>query len=103
MLNEVLFIPKEKARISDRNIRLHLPAPLSNPFQMNERVSRADVVLAYEAWLRNKLIIGDRLITAEMERIAGLISDGTGKPVGLIGPEEEGRIIHSIIKEALNQ
>lgn len=101
-MNEIIPIPQQNARIADRNIRVHLPMPLSNPFQKNERTSDEDVAVAYEAYLRNRLIIGDKLITAEMTKIAGYVTDNTGKPVGLIGGEPEVTIIRKIIMEALS-
>lgn len=103
MFNDVIAIPQGKVNIADRNIRVHYPMPLSNPFQRNERTSEDDIAVAYEAYLRNRLITGDKLITAEMERIAGFITDDTGKPVGLIGTEPEVSVIKKIIMEALNE
>lgn len=101
MLNEIVCIPQHKAIISDRNLRIHLPMPLCNPFGRTERLNDDDITVAYESYLRNRLIIGDKLITAEMERIARLVSDKTGKPVGLIGNEPEVNVIRKIIMEAL--
>lgn len=101
-MNEVIAIPQNKAHIADRNIRVHYPMPLSNPFQRNERTSEEDIAIAYEAYLRNRLVAGDKLITSEMERIAGFVTDKTGKPVGLIGNEPEVSIIKKIIMEALS-
>jgi hypothetical protein len=102
-LNQVIAIPQDKAVIADRNIRIHYPMPLHNPFGVTERVTRDETLVAYEAWLRYKLLNGDKLITSEMERIAGFILDNTGKPVGLIGQEGEVAVISKIILEALNQ
>lgn len=99
--NEIICIPPHKAIISDRNVRVHLPMPLCNPFGKTERLNADDVSVAYESYLRNRLIIGDKLITAEMEKIASLVSDKTGKPVGLIGNEPEVNVIRKIIMEAL--
>lgn len=59
--------------------------------------------LAYEAWLRNRLISGDKLIVAEMTRIIELLRDGTSKPVGLIGSQGEVDVIRKIINEVLAQ
>lgn len=103
MLNEIICIPQHKAHIADRNIRIHLPMPLCNPFQRNERLSQEDVSVAYEAYLKNRLINGDKLITAEMEKIASLVIDKTGKPVGLIGDEPEVNVIRSLILEAIGK
>lgn len=80
---------------------MHLPMPLCNPFNKTERLNADDVSVAYESYLRNRLITGDKLITAEMEKIASLVSDKTGKPVGLIGNEPEVNVIRKIIMEAL--
>lgn len=102
MLNEVIAIPQNKAHIADRNIRVHYPMPLSNPFSKNERTSDDDIAVAYEAYLRNRLITGDKLITSEMERIAGFVTDKTGQPVGLIGNEPEVSVIKKLIMEALS-
>lgn len=102
LLNEIICIPQHKAIIADRNIRVHLPMPLCNPFQRNERLSQEDVDVAYNAYLRNRLAIGDVLITAEMEKIASFVSDKSGKSVGLIGNEPEVNVIRNIIMEALN-
>lgn len=102
-LNEIICIPQHKAHIAERNIRIHLPMPLCNPFQRNERLSQEDVSVAYEAYLKNRLINGDKLITAEMEKIASLVMDKTGKPVGLIGDEPEVNVIRNLIMEALRQ
>ena len=101
-MNEVIAIPQNKAHIADRNIRVHYPMPLSNPFQRNERTSDEDIAVAYEAYLRNRLITGDKLITSEMERIAGFVTDKTGQPVGLIGNEPEVSVIKKLIMEALS-
>ena len=101
MFNEIICIPRHKAIISDRNLRIHLPMPLCNPFNKTERLNADDVAVAYESYLRNRLIIGDKLITAEMEKIASLVVDKTGKPVGLIGNEPEVDVIRKIIMEAL--
>lgn len=103
MLNEIICIPQHKAVIAERNIRIHLPMPLCNPFQRNERLTQEDVSIAYEGYLKNKLINGDKLITAEMEKIASLVMDNSGKPVGLIGNEPEVDVIRKIIMEALQQ
>ena len=100
-LNEIICIPQHKAVIADRNIRVHLPMPLSNPFGKSERLNQDDVDVAYDAYLRNRLAIGDKLITAEMEKIAGFVMDKSGKPVGLIGNEPEVNVIRKIILEAL--
>lgn len=102
-MNEIICIPQHKAKIADRNIRIHLPMPLSNPFGKTERLNQDDVDVAYEAYLRNRLILGDKLITAEMTKIAGFVTDNTGKPVGLIGNEPEVNVIRKLIMEALNQ
>lgn len=102
-MNQIIAIPQHKARIADRNIRIHYPMPLSNPFQKNERTTDEDIAAAYEAYLRNRLISGDKLITAEMERIAGFVTDSTGKPVGLIGTESDVNVIRKILLEALSQ
>ncbi|AYR04192.1 hypothetical protein [Dyella japonica] len=101
-MNQIIAIPQHKARIADRNIRIHYPMPLSNPFQKNERTTDEDIAAAYEAYLRNRLVSGDKLITAEMERIAKFVMDATDKPVGLIGNELEVNVIRKIIMEALN-
>ncbi len=100
-LNEIICIPQNKARIADRNIRIHLPMPLANPFSKSERLNQDDVDVAYEAYLRNRLIVGDKLITAEMEKIAGFVMDKAGKPVGLIGNEPEVNVIRKLIMEAI--
>lgn len=100
-LNEIICIPTHKAVIAERNIRVHLPMPLHNPFSKTERLNADDVAIAYESYLRNRLITGDKLITAEMEKIASLVVDKTGKPVGLIGNEPEVNVIRKIIMEAL--
>lgn len=102
-LNEIICIPTHKAVISDRNIRVHLPMPLHNPFSKTERLNAEDVTVAYESYLRNRLLGNDMLITAEMEKIAKLVSDGSGKPVGLIGNEADVNVIRKIIVEALGQ
>lgn len=101
-LNEIVCILPHQAKVADRNIRVHLPFPLSNPFSRNERTTVEDVEVAYEAYLRNRLISGDKLITAEMERIASFVTDSTGKPVGLIGTESDVNVIRKILLEALN-
>lgn len=101
MLNEIICIPQNKARIADRNIRIHLPMPLANPFSKSERLNQEDVAVAYKAYLRNRLVSGDKLITAEMERIASFVMDKTGLPVGLIGEEPEVNVIRELILEAI--
>lgn len=101
-MNEIVCILPHQAKVADRNIRVHLPFPLSNPFARNERTTVEDIGVAYEAYLRNRLINGDKLITAEMERIAGFVTDSTGKPVGLIGTESDVNVIRKILLEALN-
>lgn len=101
-MNEIVCILPHQAKVADRNIRVHLPFPLSNPFARNERTTVEDIEVAYEAYLRNRLINGDRLITSEMERIAGFVTDSTGKPVGLIGTESDVNVIRKILLEALN-
>lgn len=101
MLNEIICIPQNKAHIADRNIRIHLPMPLANPFTKTERLNQEDVDAAYEAYLRNRLVSGDKLITSEMERIANYVMDKTGKPVGLIGNEPEVNVIRKLILEAI--
>ena len=121
-MNEIVCILPHLAKVADRNIRVHLPFPLSNPFIRNEwnirvhlpfplsnpfirneRTTVEDVEVAYEAYLRNRLISGDKLITAEMERIASFVTDGTKKPVGLIGTESDVNVIRKILMEALSQ
>lgn len=102
-MNEIIHIDPSKAIISDRNVRIHSPMPLANPFKTTERITVSEALFAYEQWLRNRLIQGDKLIVGEMERIAGLVSDKSGKPVGLIGNAGEVDIISTIIVEALNQ
>lgn len=102
-MNQLIIIPPNKARIADRNIRIHMPMPLSNPFQASERITREEAVIAYDAWLRNRLTSGDKLITAEMERIIKYVTDSTGQPVGLIGNEQDGEVIKRIIEEVVNE
>lgn len=102
-MNEIVCILPHQAKVADRNIRVHLPFPLSNPFSRNERTTVEDIEVAYEAYLRNRLISGDKLITAEMERIAKLVMDNTGKSVGLIGNELEVNVLRRIIMEAIEQ
>lgn len=102
-MNEIVCILPHQAKVADRNIRVHLPFPLSNPFARNERTTVEDIEVAYEAYLRNRLISGDKLITAEMERIAKLVMDSTSKSVGLIGNELEVNVIRKIIMEAIEQ
>lgn len=102
-MNELIQIEPTRAAISDRNVRIHYPMPLHNPFKSNERVTVAEALLAYEAWLRNRLISGDKLIVAEMTRIIELLQDGTGKPVGLIGSQGEVDVIRKIINEVIEQ
>jgi hypothetical protein len=101
-LNEIICIAQHKAHIADRNIRIHLPMPLANPFSKSERLNQEDVAVAYKAYLRNRLVSGDKLITAEMERIASFVMDKTGLPVGLIGEEPEVNVIRELILEAIN-
>lgn len=79
-----------------------MPMPLCNPFQRNERTTVEDIAVAYEAYLRNRLISGDKLITAEMERILELVKDKSGKPVGLIGVELDVNVIRKIILEVVS-
>lgn len=102
-MNEIIHIDQVRAAISDRNIRIHYPMPLHNPFKSNERITVAEANLAYEAWLRNRLISGDKLIVAEMTRIIELLQDDTGKPVGLIGSQGEVDVIRKIINEVIEQ
>lgn len=102
-MNEIVCILPHQAKVADRNIRVHLPFPLSNPFARNERTTVEDIEVAYEAYLRNRLINGDKLITAEMERIAGFVTDSSGKPVGLIGNESDVNVIRKILLEALGE
>lgn len=102
-MNEIVCILPHQAKVADRNIRVHLPFPLSNPFARNEKTTVEDIEVAYEAYLRNRLINGDKLIIAEMERIAGFVTDSTGKPVGLIGTESDVNVIRKILLEALGE
>lgn len=101
-MNEIIHIDQIRSIISDRNIRIHYPMPLHNPFKSSERITVAEANLAYEAWLRNRLISGDKLIVAEMTRIIELLQDNTGKPVGLIGSQGEVDVIRKIINEVLS-
>lgn len=101
-MNDILAMSTDKALIADRNIRIHYPMPLYNPFKSNERVSPKECFLAYEQWLRNRLIAGDMLITSEMERIAKYVQDDTGQPVRLIGLTGEVEVIKKILMEVLN-
>lgn len=100
-MNEIICIDPVRAVISDRNIRIHYPMPLHNPFKSNERITVDEACIAFESWLRNRLINGDKLIVAEMTRIIELLQDDSGKPVGLIGSEKEVDVIKRIIQEVL--
>lgn len=101
-MNEIIHIEQVKVTLSERNIRIHYPMPLHNPFRSSERITPEEARIAYEGWLRNRLIVGDKLITAEMQRIVELVSDDSGKPVGLIGTKNEVDTIRNIVKEVLN-
>lgn len=102
-MNKLIHFEWTKAVISDRNIRIHHPMPLYNPFKQSERITLAESLSAYEGWLRGRIINGDKLIVAEMERIAGYLTDKSGKDVGLIGSKDEYNVIKRIIDEALSQ
>lgn len=85
-MNDLLIVNKhhQKVGLSDRHFYIGRPSSLGNPFEINHIVDRDDVIAAYEPWLKRKVANKDPVVIAELERIAGKVLDGSGKPVYLV-------------------
>ena len=95
----ITTVSQEKGHVFVNSVRIHEPMPLANPFKIDYRLNAADVAVAYKAWLKHRISIGDTLIIAELERIATYHQ--TGECI-LIGSILDGEVITQIIEEALN-
>lgn len=96
----ITVLPVDKAKMGENHIRIHEPMPLYNPFKSDHRVSPAECAIAFDAWLRYKIEQGDKLIIAELERIARFACLGDGAV--LVGSVVDGEVIKRIVEEALN-
>ena len=93
----ITLLPQGKASPVN-SIRIHEPMPLANPFIKTYKLTQNDVNVAYKAYLLNRVNQGDKLVIAELDRVAErYINDD----LTLIGSNDDGEIILSIIKEAL--
>lgn len=90
-----------------RHIYIGRPSVLGNPFPINEACTREQAVAQYELWLLEQIFNHNQKVIHELERIAALVSDGTGKPVYLVcycSPKLcHGDIIKKCIENALSQ
>ncbi len=95
----ITIVPEGKTATSN-TIRIHSPMPLSNPFKIDYRLDANDCAVAYKAWLQHRINKGDKLIIAELDRIAQL--DDEGEAI-LIGSKIDGEVIIQLISEAKNE